>query len=450
MARSGAFSLPGFLGALQARSPGETEFHQAVQEVVRPLLPLLASQPALREQRILERLTEPDRIIGFRICWEDDAGHVQVNRGWRVQHCNALGPYKGGLRFHPSVTPSVLKFLAFEQTFKNALTGLPLGGAKGGSDFDPHGRSAREVMRFCQAFMTALQHDVGDDLDVPAGDIGVGGREIGFLFGQWKRLTRRHSGVLTGKGVGWGGSPGRTEATGHGCVLFMQEMLARRGLALAGLTCTVSGAGNVAQHTAQRLIAEGARVVTLSDSDGFIHDPAGLDAERLAFVMALKNERHGRIAEYARHFRGARFHAKRRPWGVPCDLAFPCATQNELDEHDARTLVSQGCRAVAEGANMPSTPGAIAVLRAAHLPFAPGKAANAGGVAVSGLEMSQNSTHLVWPAATVERQLGEIMHDIHARCAEFGAGRHGIDYVKGANLAGFTRVANALLAYGVH
>ena len=446
-----SFTLQAFLHETAARNPGQPEFLQAVQEAVTSIYELVAAEPRYREYEILRRLVEPDRLVSFRVCWEDDAGRVRVNRGWRIQMNNAIGPYKGGIRFHPQVDESILKFLAFEQTLKNSLTGLPMGGGKGGADFDPRGRSEREVMRFCQAFMTELQRHIGEDIDVPAGDIGVGEREIGFMFGEWKRITRRHTGVLTGKGLEYGGSRIRAEATGYGCVYFMQHMLAHHGRELAGRICAVSGAGNVAQYCVEKLIDLGAKVVTMSDTDGFIHEPAGITAERLAWIKELKNVRRGRIAEYAERFPSARHTPGRRVWDVPCELAFPCATQNELDAEDAARLVANGCLAIAEGANMPCTPRAVATFRAAGVLFGPAKAANAGGVAVSGLEMSQNSTHLSWSAAELQELLVGIMHAIHARCVEYGvaAGKASVDYVCGANRAGFVKVAEAMLAYGV-
>jgi glutamate dehydrogenase (NADP+) len=445
-----SFTLEEFLMETAARNPGQPEFMQAVHEAAKAIYELVATEPKYREYEIMRRLAEPDRIVSFRVCWEDDTGRVRVNRGWRVQMNNAIGPYKGGIRFHRNVNESVLKFLAFEQTLKNSLTGLPMGGGKGGADFDPHGRSEREIMRFCQAFMTELYRHIGEDTDVPAGDIGVGGREIGFLFGQWKRITRRHTGVLTGKGLEYGGSRIRTEATGYGCVYFMQHMLAHHGRELEGRSCAVSGAGNVAQYCVEKLIQLGARVVTMSDSDGFIHVPAGITPEQLAWIKALKNERRGRIAECAAQFPGVVYTAGRRPWDVPCELAFPCATQNELGAEDAARLVGNGCLAVAEGANMPCAPEAVATFRAGSVLFGPGKAANAGGVAVSGLEMSQNSAHLSWSGEELQELLVGIMHGIHARCVDYGTSPgKPVDYVRGANLAGFVKVAEAMLAYGV-
>jgi len=411
---------------------------------------VLDRRPEYLEARILDRIVEPERVIIFRVPWLDDAGRVQVNRGFRIQFSSAIGPYKGGLRFHPTVYLGILKFLAFEQVFKNSLTTLPMGGGKGGSDFDPKGKSDNEVMRFCQSFMTELYKYINEDMDVPAGDIGVGGREIGFLFGQYKRIRGEFTGVLTGKGPGWGGSLIRPEATGYGCVYFCQEMLATRGMTLEGKVCTVSGSGNVAQYTVEKLNQMGAKAVTLSDSNGTIHDPDGIDAEKLAFVMDLKNNRRGRIREYAARYRGARYLENARPWGIKCDCAFPSATQNEISGEDARTLVSQGCIAVCEGANMPTTPEGIEVFRKAKILYAPGKAANAGGVAVSGLEMTQNSMRLSWSREEVDQRLRGIMKSIHqaaSRAAE-EYGRPG-DYVTGANIAGFVKVADAMLAQGV-
>ena len=387
MAVSDHVNLEQFLAGVERRNPAQPEFLQAVQEVAQDVFDFIADKEEYHEYQILRRIAEPDRVVSFRVCWEDDKGDIRVQRGWRVQNNNAIGPYKGGLRFHPSVNESILKFLAFEQTFKNSLTGLPMGGAKGGSNFNPHGKSDHEVMRFCQSFMTELFHHVGDDIDVPAGDIGVGAREIGYLFGQYKRLTRRFAGVLTGKGLEYGGSLIRTEATGYGTVYFMQDMLNQVGEDLEGRTCAISGSGNVSLHAAEKLIDLGARVVTVSDSGGFIHDPEGLDAEKLAWTKELKGVRRGRISEYAKEF-GATYHEGQRPWSVPVELAFPCATQNELSGEDARTLLANGCRGVAEGANMPTNLDGVRLFKEAKTLYGPGKAANAGGVAVSGLEMS--------------------------------------------------------------
>ena len=442
--------LEAIMERVRATSPGQPEFHQAVHEVFESVTVLLADRPDWRDARIPERLTEPDRVISFRVCWTDDAGAVHVERGWRVQFNQALGPYKGGLRFHPTVNEGVLKFLGFEQTFKNALTGLPMGGGKGGSTFNPRGRSDAEVMRFCQAFMTELARHIGPDTDVPAGDIGVGGREIGYLFGQYKRLRAQHHGVLTGKGVGWGGSEGRTEATGYGLVYFTEHMLGRVGRTFDGATCVVSGSGNVARYAMRKLIDRGARVVAFSDSSGTVHDPNGLDLERWEWLRTLKEDRRGRVHEYAAHF-GATYLEGQRPWTIPCDVALPCATQNELDAADARALVDHGVIVVAEGANMPTTADAVAVFRDANVLFAPGKASNAGGVGVSGLEMSQNSQRIPWDAAAVDDELQRIMGRAYAACLKHGTRSDGaVDFVDGANRAGFTRVADAMLAQGVY
>ena len=440
--------LEHFMRSVEVRSPAEPEFLQAMREVARDVLPLVADRQDYRDAQILERLAEPDRAISFRVAWVDDTNRVRVQRGFRVQWSNAIGPYKGGLRFHPSVNLSILKFLGFEQTFKNALTTLPMGGAKGGSDFDPRGKSDGEVMRFCQAFMSELFRHIGPDTDVPAGDIGVGAREVGFLFGQYRRLANEFTGALTGKGLAFGGSLIRTEATGYGCVYFAREMLATRGDEIRGKTCLVSGSGNVAQYTAEKLIELGAKVVTLSDSDGFVHDPRGLDAERLAWTIDLKTRRRGRIQEYVEKW-GGTFHFEKRPWSVPCDLAFPCATQNEIDHDDARRLVENGCLLVAEGANMPSSLDAIQVFLEHQLLFGPGKAANAGGVAVSGLEQTQNAMRRSWSREEVDTRLLEIMRSIHARCVEFGREGSFVNYLRGANRGGFLKLADAILAQGV-
>jgi glutamate dehydrogenase (NADP+) len=431
------------------RNAGEPEFLQAAREVLESLGPVVERHRKYRDHRILERIVEPERQIIFRVAWLDDAGRPHVNRGFRVQFNSAIGPYKGGLRFHPSVNLGILKFLGFEQIFKNSLTTLPMGGGKGGSDFDPKGKSDAEVMRFCQSFMTELFRHIGPDADVPAGDIGVGGREIGFMFGQYKRLKTEFSGVLTGKGLNWGGSLIRPEATGYGAVYFAQEMLKTRGDSLAGKVCAVSGSGNVAQYTIEKLLQLGARPVTLSDSDGTIHDPAGFNAEKLAYVMELKNVRRGRIKDYADKFR-ATYVPGERPWSVPCDCAFPSATQNEIDANDARTLVKNGCLLISEGANMPSTPEAVDVFLQAGILYGPGKAANAGGVATSGLEMSQNSMRLNWNREEVDQRLHRIMVDIHRNC-KTTAESYGLpgNYVVGANIAGFTKVADAMIDQGV-
>ncbi len=448
MSVSDHVNLEEFLAGVERRNPGQSEFLQAVQEVAQDVFDFIADKEQYHEYQILRRIAEPDRVVSFRVCWEDDQGNIRVQRGWRVQNNNAIGPYKGGLRFHPSVNESILKFLAFEQTFKNSLTGLPMGGAKGGSNFNPRGKSDHEIMRFCQSFMTELFHHVGDDIDVPAGDIGVGAREIGYLFGQHKRLTRRFTGVLTGKGLEYGGSLIRTEATGYGAVYFMQDMLARVGEDIEGRTCAVSGSGNVALHAAEKALHLGGKVVTLSDSSGFVHDPEGLTEEKLAWTKELKGERRGRISEYAEAF-GATFYEAQRPWTVPVDLALPCATQNELTGYDARTLLSNGCRAVAEGANMPTDLEGVNVFKEAGTLYGPGKAANAGGVAVSGLEMSQNSAKISWKEDELQELLRNIMQGIHDQCVEYGANGDRVDYVRGANIAGFVKVADAMLAYGV-
>ena len=438
-----------FMNWLRQRNPGEQEFHQAVYEVGINVLPFLLEHPEYIDGAIFTRLTEPDRIIIFRVAWQDDEGNIQVNRGYRVQHNNAIGPYKGGIRFHPSVNLSILKFLAFEQTFKNSLTGLPMGGGKGGADFDPKGRSDGEIMRFCQAFMTELHRHIGPYTDVPAGDIGVGAREVSYLFGQYKRLANQFTGVLTGKGLAFGGSEIRVEATGYGCVYMMQDMLKHRGDDIDGKTAVISGSGNVALYAAEKLIELGAKPITLSDSAGFIHDPDGIDADKLAWVKELKEQRRGRISEYADEF-GVEFHEGKKPWAVPCQTAFPCATQNEIARDDAKSLLHNGCIGIAEGANMPSQQDAINAFQDARIMFAPSKAANAGGVAVSGLEMTQNSMRLSWSRDELNRHLREIMLDIHNRCVEHGSESDDyVNYLKGANIAGFIKVADAMLAYGV-
>ncbi|MDO9541325.1 MAG: NADP-specific glutamate dehydrogenase [Kiritimatiellia bacterium] len=442
-------SIERFMESVMARNPDEREFHQAVREVVESVMPVVESTPAYRQGKILERMVEPERVLMFRVPWVDDRGEVQVNRGFRVEMNSAIGPYKGGLRFHASVNLSILKFLAFEQVFKNSLTTLPMGGGKGGSDFDPRGKSDAEVMRFCQSFMNELFRFIGPNIDVPAGDIGVGGREIGFLFGQYKKLTRDFSGVLTGKGLEWGGSLIRKEATGFGCVYFAEEMLAMRGEKIAGKTAAVSGSGNVAQHTVEKLLQLGARVLTLSDSDGTIYDRDGIDAEKLNLVMDLKNKHRGRISEYSTKFSKAEFMPGKRPWNIPCDLAFPCATQNEITAADAQALVKNGCKCVSEGANMPTEPEGVDVFLKAKILYGPGKAANAGGVATSGLEMSQNAMHLSWPREEVDLRLRQIMKAIHESCVRYGKDGDFVNYVKGANIAGFRKVANAMLDQGV-
>jgi len=441
-------SLERFMAGLKKRNPGEHEFHQAVEEVAESIIPFILDHPVYQEARIFQRMTEPDRVLSFRVVWEDDDGNVRVNRGYRIQFNNAIGPYKGGLRFHPSVNLSILKFLGFEQTFKNSLTTLPMGAGKGGADFNPKGKSDREVMRFCQAFMTELYHNIGSHIDVPAGDIGVGAREISFLFGQYKRLTHEFTGVLTGKAMEFGGSLIRKEATGYGCGFFMEEMLQRTGESIRGKTCLVSGSGNVALYCAQKINQLGGKVVTLSDSSGFIYDPEGINEEKLEYVIELKTLKRGRISEYAEKY-GCEYHAGKKPWGVACDLAFPCATQNEILKADAELLVKNGCKAVAEGANMPTQAEAIEVLQKAKVLYAPGKASNAGGVAVSGLEMTQNSIRLAWSAEELEDRLQNIIKSIHLQCTKHGDEEGYINYVKGANIAGFIKVADAMLAYGV-
>ncbi|MEE4660929.1 MAG: NADP-specific glutamate dehydrogenase [Halieaceae bacterium] len=445
-----ADDLQRFMDGVARRSPGETEFHQAVQEVAMDIIPFIADKQEYLDLRILERMTEPDRIVSFRVVWEDDEGGIRVNRGYRVQQNNAIGPYKGGIRFHPSVNQSVLKFLAFEQVFKNSLTGLPLGGGKGGSDFDPKGRSDSEVMRFCQAFMTELYRHVGPDTDVPAGDTGVGAREVGYLFGQYKRLTNRFEGVLTGKALEFGGSHIRKEATGYGVVYMMEDMLCHCGEQIDGRRCLVSGSGNVATFCAEKLIDAGGKVLTLSDSGGFILAKEGISSEQLEWIKVLKNQRRGRISEAAEEF-GLEYFDGEEPWSVEADLAFPCATQNEIDGDEAATLVKNGIRAVAEGANMPTTPDAIKVFaESGSVLHAPSKAANAGGVAVSGLEMSQNSLRLRWNESEVDERLRGVMRTIHDQCVEYGCEKGGhVNYFKGANIAGFTKVASAMMAYGV-
>ncbi len=428
---------------------GEKEFHQAVGEVVYSVMPYIKENPKYLKAKILDRMVEPERIVIFRVPWLDDQGEVQVNRGYRIEMNSAIGPYKGGLRFHPTVNLSILKFLAFEQVFKNSLTTLPLGGGKGGSNFNPKGKSDNEVMRFCQSFMAELQRHIGPNTDIPAGDIGVGAREIGFLYGQYKRLKNEFTGVLTGKNLNWGGSLIRPEATGYGCVYFVQEMLKTKGESLEGKVCAVSGSGNVAQFTTEKLISLGAKVVTLSDSSGCIYDPESIGKEKLAFVKELKNVRRGRIKEYAEKYR-CDYLEKKRPWGVKCDIAFPSATQNEIDASDAKALVNNGCFCVGEGANMPSTPEAVKVFLSKKILYGPGKAANAGGVAVSGLEMSQNSQRFNWAREEVDAKLQKIMSNIHQSCLRFGKDKQGfINYVTGANVAGFVKVADSMLDQGV-
>ena len=440
--------LSSFLTALKKRYPSETEFHQAVTEVAKSVWPFVEKNPKYQKAKILERMAEPERVIMFRVTWTDRHGEVQVNRGYRVQMNSAIGPYKGGLRFHPSVTLGTLKFLAFEQVFKNALTTLPMGGGKGGSDFDPKGKSDEEVMRFCQAFMSELYRHIGPDTDVPAGDIGVGGREIGFLFGQYKKLRNEFTGVLTGKGINWSGSRIREEATGYGLVYFVEEMLRTKGNSMSGKVVAISGSGNVAQFAAEKAMMMGAKVVTFSDSNGFVYDPQGVDPERLAFVKELKNVKRGRIQEYARQFKCEYFEGK-RPWGVPCQIALPSATQNEVSGSDAQALVGNGCVCVGEGANMPSTPEAVEVFLGKKILFGPGKAANAGGVSVSGLEMTQNSMRLQWTNDEVDKRLHDIMKAIHNQCVRFGERDGYTNYVDGANTAGFRKVGEAMLDQGL-
>ncbi|MBN8676544.1 MAG: NADP-specific glutamate dehydrogenase [Chitinophagales bacterium] len=437
-----------FMQLMKKRNPGQPEFLQAVAEVAQAIIPFIEEHPEYTKANILERMTEAERILIFRVPWMDDNGNYRVNRGYRVQMNNAIGPYKGGLRFHPNVNLSILKFLAFEQVFKNSLTTLPMGGGKGGSDFDPKGKSDNEVMRFCQSFMTELFRHIGKDTDIPAGDIGVGGREIGYLFGQFKRLTNEFTGVLTGKGFTYGGSLIRPEATGYGLLFFVEEMLKTKGQSIKNKKVVISGSGNVAQYAIEKTIAFGGIPLTASDSNGFIYDPDGIDSEKLAYLLELKNVRRGRISEYADKY-GVPYYEGEKPWKIPCDIALPCAVQNELNGEDAQLLVDNGCMLVAEGANMPTTPEAIALLQENHIMYAPGKAANAGGVATSGLEMSQNSIRLSWSREEVENRLRIIMQRIHEQCKQYGKKEDGtIDYVKGANIAGFVRVADAMLAEG--
>ena len=437
-----------FMDAVKVRNSGEAEFHQAVHEVVESLWDFLKDNPHYLHARILDRVVEPERVLQFRVPWRNDKGDVEVNRGFRVEFNSAIGPYKGGLRFHPSVNLSILKFLGFEQVFKNSLTTLPMGGGKGGSDFDPKGKSDNEVMSFCQSFMTELCRHIGPDTDVPAGDIGVGGREIGFLFGQYKRIKNEFTGVLTGKGLNWGGSLIRPEATGYGCVYFAEEMLKKVGDGFDGKNVAVSGSGNVAQFATEKATQLGARVITLSDSSGSIHDENGIDPEKLAWVMDLKNNRRGRIKDYADEFK-VNYLEGQRPWTVPCDIALPCATQNEINGEDAQMLISNGCKVISEGANMPSDPDAVNAFQDSDILFGPGKAANAGGVATSGLEMSQNSMRLNWTREEVDGKLHQIMKDIHEACVEHGQENDSVNYVKGANIAGFIKVADAMLDQGV-
>lgn len=443
-------TLENFHKGLVKRNPGEPEFHQAVKEFAEFVIPYINANPKYLKAKILERMTEPDRTIIFRVVWEDDKGDIRVNRGYRVQFNNSIGPYKGGLRFHHSVNLSILKFLGFEQTFKNSLTTLPMGSGKGGADFNPKGKSDREVMRFCQSFMTELSKHIGQDIDVPAGDIGVGSREISYMFGQYKRLKNEFTGTLTGKSLEFGGSLIRKEATGYGCAYFMEQVMNHRGDSIKGKVCVVSGSGNVAQFAVEKITSLGGRVVTMSDSSGFIHDPDGLNEEKLAYIIDLKTVRRGRIKEYADKY-NCKFFEGQKPWSIKCDLAFPCATQNEIDEDAAKELVKNGLKALAEGANMPCTGEAINVFLDAKIPFAPGKAANAGGVAVSGLEMTQNSIRLSWSREELEGRLKDIMSGIHKQCVTYGIEEDGnyVNYVKGANIGGFVKVADAMLAYGV-
>jgi glutamate dehydrogenase (NADP+) len=443
-------SIGAFLEAVSKRNPNEPEFLQAVREVAETVIPFIEKTPKYKGKMLLERMVEPERVVMFRVTWLNDKGEIEVNKGYRIQMNSAIGPYKGGLRFHPSVNLSILKFLAFEQTFKNSLTTLSMGGGKGGSNFDPKGKSDNEIMKFCQSFMTELAKHIGADIDVPAGDIGVGGREVGFLFGQYKRLRNEFTGVLTGKGMSFGGSLIRPEATGYGCVYFAESMLGTKGQSFKGKTVVISGSGNVAQYAAEKAMQLGGKVVTFSDSAGYIYDADGITEEKLDYVMELKNENYGRISEYTNKYPNAKFVANAKPWEVKCDIALPCATQNELNGEEAKQLVANGCICVAEGANMPSTPEAVEVFLKAKIHFAPGKASNAGGVATSGLEMSQNSIRLNWSRQEVDNKLKSIMENIHQACLMYGTEEDGfIDYVKGANIAGFVKVADAMLAQGV-
>ena len=443
-------AIQAFMDRVAKRNPNEPEFLQAVEEVAEAIVPFMEDNPKYKDANILERIVEPERVIMFRVPWTDDAGNVHTNRGFRVEFNSAIGPYKGGLRFHPTVNLSILKFLGFEQIFKNSLTTLPMGGGKGGSDFDPKGKSDNEVMRFCQSFMTELARHIGANTDVPAGDIGVGGREIGYMFGQYKRIRNEFTGVLTGKGLNWGGSLIRPEATGYGCVYFAEEMLNHKGDSMKGKTVAISGSGNVAQFAAQKCLQLGAKVVTMSDSQGTIHDPEGIDEEKLSYIMNLKNVVRGRIKEYAAAYSSAEFMEGQRPWSVSVDVALPCATQNELNGDEAAALLANGCVCVAEGANMPSTPEAIEAFHEAGILFAPGKASNAGGVATSGLEMSQNSLRYNWTREEVDAKLHHIIKDIHSQCVAYGTNEdNSVDYVRGANIAGFVKVADSMLDQGV-
>lgn len=443
-------SIDAFVEAVAKNNPNEPEFLQAVKEVAETVIPFIEKNPKYQGKMLLERMVEPERVIMFRVAWIDDKGQTQVNKGYRIQMNSAIGPYKGGLRFHPSVNLSILKFLAFEQVFKNSLTTLPMGGGKGGSNFDPKGKSDNEIMRFCQAFMTELSRHIGADTDVPAGDIGVGGREVGYMYGQYKKLRNEFTGVLTGKGITFGGSLIRPEATGYGDVYFAQSMLATKGESFNGKTVVVSGSGNVAQYAIEKATQLGAKVVTASDSSGYIYDAEGIDEAKLAHIMEIKNVNYGRISDYINKYPNAKFVEGKRPWEVKCDIALPCATQNELNGDEARILIANGCMCVAEGANMPSTPEAVEAFIKAKILFAPGKASNAGGVATSGLEMSQNSLRLSWTREEVDERLQRIMTDIHEACVTYGKDETGfVDYVKGANIAGFVKVADAMLAQGV-
>ena len=441
-------SVEAFMEKIKERDPGENEFHQAVQEVAESLMPFIEKNIRYKKAKILERMTEPERVIMFRVPWLDDTGEIQINRGYRIQMNSAIGPYKGGLRFHPSVNLSILKFLAFEQVFKNSLTTLPMGGGKGGSNFNPKGKSDNEVMKFCQSFMSELQRHIGPNTDVPAGDIGVGGREIGYLFGQYRRLRNEFTGILTGKARNWGGSLIRPEATGYGCVYFAQEMLKTKKESFKDKICTVSGSGNVAQYTVEKINELGGKVVTLSDSSGMIYDPNGIDEKKLAYVMELKNIKRGRIKEYAEKY-GCEYSAGKRPWNVKCDMAFPSATQNEISKEDAQTLVDNGCICVSEGANMPTAPEGIEIYLNAKILYGPGKAANAGGVATSGLEMSQNSMRMSWSREEVDQKLHNIMRNIHESCVKYGKEGNYVNYVNGANIAGFVKVADSMLDQGL-
>jgi glutamate dehydrogenase/leucine dehydrogenase len=437
-----------FMEGIIEKNPGEKEFHQAVQEVAESIMPFINKNPKYKKAKILERIAEPERVVIFRVSWMDDSGEIQTNRGYRIQMNSTIGPYKGGLRFHPSVNLSILKFLAFEQVFKNSLTTLPIGGGKGGSNFDPKGKSDNEVMRFCQSFMSELYRHIGPDTDVPAGDIGVGGREIGYLFGQYKKIRNEFCGILTGKALNWGGSLIRPEATGYGCVYFAQEMMKTKKQSLTGKICTVSGSGNVAQYTVEKLNELGAKVVTLSDSSGMVYDPDGIDEKKLAYVMELKNIKRGRIKEYAEKY-GATYEAEKRPWHIKCDMAFPSATQNEINKDEAKKLVDNGCICVSEGANMPTEPAAIEIFQSVKILYGPGKAANAGGVATSALEMSQNSLRMAWSREEVDEKLRNIMKNIHENCVKYGKDGNYINYVNGANVAGFVKVADAMLDHGI-